>query len=260
MAKNLRITQRHRPYWLPISWMRLKKTALNNQDLYRNDAHEWWSGKHRWLRVMQNLVPIRMKFFSNVVESWEGKRVLDIGCGGGFMSEALAKQGAIVTGIDPSDLAIEAARKHAQSEGLKIDYQIGTGETLPFASASFDYVVIVDVLEHVKSVSCVINEIRRVLKPGGILLFDTINRTPLASFIYIWLGERILRIAPPGTHDPAMFIKPKEFEEILLKSKFELGAIQGIGPVGFNRRLDIIFAIIPTTAIIFIGSATKQGN
>lgn len=263
-GKEFEDYQQNMPYWLPIFWMGLskfhvrKKPVLNNQAIYSDDADEWWSGKHRWLRVMQSVVPARMKFFNSIVRNWQGKTVLDIGCGGGFMSEALAKCGAIVTGIDPSALAIEAARKHAQTEGLKIDYQIGAGEALPIASASFDYVVIVDVLEHVKSVNCVINEIQRVLKPGGLILFDTINRTPLASFIYIWLGERFLRIAPPGTHDPTMFIKPKELEEILLQYKFELGTIKGIGPVSFNHKLDIIFDIIPTTAIIFIGSATKE--
>jgi 2-polyprenyl-6-hydroxyphenyl methylase/3-demethylubiquinone-9 3-methyltransferase len=103
----------------------------NDQTIYRTYASNWWDDSQRFLRVLHNLVPARLRHFDPIIGSWDGKAVLDLGCGGGFMSEALATKGARVTGVDPSQAAIEAAQDHAQAEGLKIDYKVGTGESVP---------------------------------------------------------------------------------------------------------------------------------
>jgi 2-polyprenyl-6-hydroxyphenyl methylase / 3-demethylubiquinone-9 3-methyltransferase len=230
----------------------------NDQTMYRSYAAEWWSGKHRWLRTMHNLVPARLEYFDRVVGDWRGLSVLDLGCGGGFMTEPLAARGAKVTGVDPSEPAITAARQHAKDVGLDIDYRAGTAEAIPLPDNSVDCVVIVDVLEHVADVAAVVTEIRRVLKPGGLLLFDTLNRTRLAAFAFVFLGEDLLRIGPRGTHDPAKFIKPADLQAILTKAGFETAPVVGLGPNGLNRRFDVTFGRLRTTAFMYMGHARKS--
>ena len=108
----------------------------NDLSIYRTYAPNWWDGSQRFLRLLHNIVPARMAHFTTLVGDWTGKTVLDLGCGGGFMSEALAQEGAHVVGVDPSAPAIEAAQDHAQKDGLKIDYRVGTGERIPLEDGS----------------------------------------------------------------------------------------------------------------------------
>ena len=171
------------------------------------------------------------------------------------MAEALSVRGATVTGIDPSEAAIAAARRHAEANGLEINYQVGSGESLPFANGVFDIVVCVDVLEHVEDLKRVLFEIRRVLRPHGIFLFDTINRTRMASFLMVTIGENVIGLLPPGTHDPALFIRPEELVRKLEAAGFEAGRFVGMGPRGLNRRFDFIFGLLPTMAIQYLGQA-----
>jgi 2-polyprenyl-6-hydroxyphenyl methylase / 3-demethylubiquinone-9 3-methyltransferase len=230
----------------------------NNQSMYRTYAAEWWTGRHRWLRTMHNLVPPRLKYFDRIVNDWRGMSVLDLGCGGGFMAEAMARRGAKVIGIDPSAPAIEAAREHAEASGLDIDYRVAYGEHLPFPDRSLDCVVVVDVLEHVADPALVLDEVRRVLKAGGLVLFDTLNRTTLAAFAFVFLGEVVLRIGPRGTHDPRKFIKPPELRTMLLRKGFDVGPMAGLGPSGLNRLFDITFARLPTMSLMYMGHAVKM--
>lgn len=248
------------PYWIPrppeYNMTTTPQSTRLNHAMYDTCANDWWAGNTRWLRLLNNMVPPRLAYFSPIVGDWRGKSVLDLGCGGGFMAEPLAREGARVIGVDPSAPAIAAARRHAEEEGLAIDYRVGTGEDLPVAEDAVDIVVCVDVLEHVRDLDAVIGEIRRVLKPGGLFLFDTINRTWLSKLVYIVLGEIVLRLGPRGTHDPALFIKPEELRAKLESQKLAVAEhIGGIGPRGLNRKLDIVFGPWPTTAISFIGHA-----
>lgn len=227
-----------------------------NLAMYDTGAEDWWTGKTRWLRLLNNMVPPRLAYFTPIVGDWRGKSVLDLGCGGGFMAEPLARQGAQVIGVDPSAPAIAAAKRHAEETGLSIDYRVGTGEDLPVADNAVDIVVCVDVLEHVRDLDAVIGEIRRVLKPGGLFLFDTINRTWLSKLVIVTLGEKVLRLGPQGTHDPALFIKPEELRAKLEQQKFTVAErLGGIGPTGLNRRFDVTFGRWPSTAITYIGYA-----
>jgi 2-polyprenyl-6-hydroxyphenyl methylase/3-demethylubiquinone-9 3-methyltransferase len=177
--------------------------------------------------------------------------VLDLGCAGGFLAEALATRGPRVTGIDPASDAIEAARTHASAGKLRIGYDVGVGEALPYGDASFDAMVCVDVLEHVADLHRLLSEVSHTLHPGGLFLFDTINRNPLARLATITIAEEVLRLLPRGTHDPAMFIKPREL----------CAAMQGAGlvpgPSGLNRRFDLTFGPLPLTAILYMGIARK---
>jgi 2-polyprenyl-6-hydroxyphenyl methylase/3-demethylubiquinone-9 3-methyltransferase len=208
------------------------------------------------VRTLKNLVPGRLRWFDQHID-WHGKDVLDLGCAGGFMAEAMAKRGANVTGIDPARAAIAAARRHANAEGLQIGYDVGVGEALAYDDASFDAVVCVDVLEHVADLKQVLSEIARMLRPGGVFLFDTINRNPIARFATITIAEDLLRRLPRGTHDPAMFIKPHELRDGLEGAGLLPGQITGLGPRGLNRRLDLTFGALPVTWILFIGTARK---
>lgn len=231
----------------------------NDLTIYDKVADRWWSDDIRWVRTLKNLVPGRLKWFDRHID-WQGKDVLDLGCAGGFMAEALAERGAHVTGIDPASDAIDAARDHARAGKLRIAYDVGVGEALPYDDASFDAVVCVDVLEHVADLHRVLSEIARTMRPGGLLLFDTINRNPLARFASITIAEDMLRLLPRGTHDPAKFIKPKELRAAFQGVGLVPGPITGLGPRGLNRRLDLTFGPLPSTAILYMGIACKPAH
>ena len=228
----------------------------NNLAIYDEYADRRWSDEIRWVRTLKNMVPGRLRYFAQFTD-WAGQTVLDLGCAGGFMAEALQERGALVQGSDPAQDAIAAARRHAAAEGRDIEYQVGVGEALPYASASFDVVVCVDVLEHVQDLPKVIAEIARVLKPGGLFCFDTINRNRLASFVAVTLAESVLRLLPKGTHDPAMFIRPDELLPILEAVGLHPGELTGLGPRGINRRGDFVFGTLPLTTIIYMGTSRK---
>ncbi len=249
------------PYWLPWPRPRSSRRVIrsaqmrNDLSIYRTYAPNWWDGSQRFLRLLHNLVPPRLAYFDTIVGTWRGKTVLDLGCGGGFMAEAIARKGAAVIGIDPSEDAIRVAQAHAESEGLKIDYEVGSGESIAVADACVDCVVCVDVLEHVADLDRVLDEVQRVLKPGGVFLFDTINRTALAALVIVHLGEMIFRLLPRGTHDPAKFIRPSELRLKLQERGLAAGPFVGLGPRGLNRRLDFTFGRLPSVQIMYMGHA-----
>lgn len=228
----------------------------NDLTIYDRVADKWWSDDIRWVRTLKNLVPGRMTWFDMQID-WAGKTVLDLGCAGGFMAETLALRGANVTGIDPAAGAIDAARAHARNGGLRIGYDVGVGEALPYDAASFDAVVCVDVLEHVADLKKVLSEVERTLRPGGLFLFDTINRTPLAQLATITIAENVLRLLPRGTHDPAMFIKPAELRAAIQRAGLVPGPVTGLGPRGINRRFDLTFGPLPLTSVLYMGIAQK---
>jgi 2-polyprenyl-6-hydroxyphenyl methylase/3-demethylubiquinone-9 3-methyltransferase len=228
----------------------------NDLTIYDSVADRWWSDDISWVRTLKNLVPGRLKWFDRQID-WQGKTVLDLGCAGGFMAEAMALRGAHVTGIDPASDAIDAARAHARTTGLRIGYDVGVGEALPYDDSSFDAVICVDVLEHVADLNKVLSEVARTLRPGGVFLFDTINRNPLARLATITIAEDILRLLPRGTHDPAMFIKPHELRSAMESAGLVPGAVTGLGPSGINRRFDLTFGPLPLTAILYMGIARK---
>jgi 2-polyprenyl-6-hydroxyphenyl methylase / 3-demethylubiquinone-9 3-methyltransferase len=228
----------------------------NNLAIYDDVAQHWWSDDLRWVRTLKNMVPGRLNYFDRFID-WQGATVLDLGCAGGFMAEAMTDRGAVVTGIDPAAGAISAARAHAAATNRSIKYDVGTGEALPYPDASFDAVVCVDVLEHVADLKLVLAETARVLRPGGKFLFDTINRNPLATFATITMAEDVMKLLPKGTHDPEMFIKPRELRAALVMAGLTPGAVTGLGPRGVNRRGDFVFGQLPVTAIIYMGTARK---
>lgn len=171
-------------------------------------ARWWdWRGEMRTLHVIN---PLRVQFILEKVNHAPLK-VLDVGCGGGILSEALARHGAQVIGIDLSQQAIEVARQHAKEQGLAIEYRYQSAEALADEMPEqFDVVTCLEMLEHVPQPQVVVQACARAVKPAGHVIFSTINRTLKAFLFVIVGGEYILRLLRPGTHDYRKFIRPSE--------------------------------------------------
>jgi 2-polyprenyl-6-hydroxyphenyl methylase / 3-demethylubiquinone-9 3-methyltransferase len=185
----------------------------------------WWSGEGPFVGLHQ-LNEARVEYFRRMFGGFQGKRVLDVGCGGGLLAEALAREGAAVTGLDPSEKSLEAARAHAAKAGLRISYVRGTAESLP--DGPFDLVMAVDVLEHVADLERAVAEMARVLAAGGGLGFLTHNRTPAAFLSLIWEEEYAAHTMPEGFHDFSRFITPDELETRLRRHGLVVQEIKGV--------------------------------
>lgn len=170
--------------------------------------------------------------------AFQEQEILDVGCGGGLLCEELAHRGAIMYGIDPSPSALATAQTHTQQVGLgqNVYYQQGYAESLPYADGSFSAVICLDVLEHVDNLYATIQEIARVLAPGGIFVFDTINRTLFARIALLWVGETFFAKngLTPGMHRYSKFIKPSGLRRILMRSDLYIGELTGFMPHGFK--------------------------
>jgi 2-polyprenyl-6-hydroxyphenyl methylase/3-demethylubiquinone-9 3-methyltransferase len=160
-----------------------------------------------------------------------------------------------VVGVDPCTRGLEAGRRHARESGLNIRYLAGIGQSIPLEDDSVDRVVCVDVLEHVRDFPSVLSEIRRVLRPGGTLFFDCVNRNWFARLVVVTMAEVILRVLPLGTHDPDLFIRPDELTAHLESLGFRVSPIAGMRPVRLNRRIDFVFGLLPPRAVTYIGHA-----
>ncbi len=188
-----------------------------NNEVYRRLGHTWWDEESEFASLRFFINPVRFGYFSRVFAEERGRNAmedscLDVGCGGGFLSEEFARAGFRVTGIDPAEEALEAARAHAAESGLAIDYRVGTGEAIPFPDGSFDVVLCCDVLEHVRDLEKVIEEVARVLKPGGLFFYDTINRTFASRIVVIKAMQEWpwTAFAERNSHIWDKFIRPEE--------------------------------------------------
>jgi 2-polyprenyl-6-hydroxyphenyl methylase/3-demethylubiquinone-9 3-methyltransferase len=207
------------------------RVPRNNLAFYDQQAPRWWEATAT-IAPLNRLNPLRFQYFDRAVPPWPGLRVLDVGCGGGFTCEFLAHRGAQVWGVDQSAQCIEAAQTHAEQQALGIHYHWGVAEALPFEAAMFDVVVCVDVLEHVVDPQRAVAEMSRVLRPGGIVCFDTINRTGRSRLVMIWLLENLLRQIPVGIHDWNKFITPEELRAMLDQSGFGSVTMAGFNLFG----------------------------
>lgn len=210
-----------------------------DNELYNRPGDIWWDEDELLSMLRTMLNPARFAYFRQTLTErlkmdLQGKETLDIGCGGGLLAEEFARLGCRVTGIDPSQPSLETARAHARQSGLEIEYRQGVGEQLPFEDANFDLVYCCDVLEHVNDLKQVIAETARVLTPGGIYCFDTINRTLFSKIAAIKLLQewKATAIMPPNLHDWAQFIRPAELKRLLTQHGLEPQEMQGMTPVG----------------------------
>ena len=216
---------------------------------YERLAHTWWYDKgpfwplHRLnaLRVgyIQEQLCSHLDRDQHADTPLSGVQMLDIGCGGGLLSEAMARLGARVQGIDVAAKNITVARLHAESSGMDIDYQLITAEDLAEQGAQFDVVLNLEVVEHVADLPGFLRASCHLVRPGGILFVATINRT-LVSWLFAIVGaEYILGWLPKGTHQWQRFPKPEELETLLAEQEFQIRAAKGVRVNPFTRRFSL---------------------
>ena len=208
-----------------------------NNEIYEKDGARWWDVDNSFYTLRQSVNPVRVSYARKHLLAGNGsgpagRKVLEVGCGGGLLTEEIAKMGFVTTGIDPAEASIRTAREHALTNGLEIQYDRGSGEELPYPDNAFDAVFCCDVLEHVTDINSVISEISRVLTPGGSFIFDTFNRTFISKVVVIKLWQDWKRWAfmEPNAHVWDMFIKPAEMKELLKRNDLEPSNISGTKP------------------------------
>ena len=231
---------------------RVRPTVRGNDLTIYDQEGPWLDPESHFFRPLRRLAPARFQWLRQRIRI-QGQSVLDVGCGGGYLSTLLARSGAEVTGIDLATHALMAARKRASREGVSVEYRQADAAHIPFADHCFDMVVCTDVLVHVPQPRKVIAEMVRVLRPGGAVYFSSISRTWWAHFVMVVLAERILRIVPRGTHDSRTFISPGRLQDWLAAEGMEVTECQGIGPVGWWRGP--IFGSHPVRWVMYQGKA-----
>jgi 2-polyprenyl-6-hydroxyphenyl methylase / 3-demethylubiquinone-9 3-methyltransferase len=212
--------------------------AIDNE-MYSRQDFGWWDSDPNSTNVLLRyfINPIRYGYFVEILNQRccgdaPGRSLLDVGCGGGYLCEEFAKYGFEVTGLDPSQNTLKAARGHAAETHVSIEYQEGKAEKLPFGDSSFDYVSCCDVLEHVDSLSQTVAEIARVLKPGGLFFYDTINRTFISWLAVIKIAQDWKSTAweAPNTHEWRRFVKISELSSMMKNNGLTMQENKGIGP------------------------------
>ncbi|MFA7592731.1 MAG: bifunctional 2-polyprenyl-6-hydroxyphenol methylase/3-demethylubiquinol 3-O-methyltransferase UbiG [Thiohalobacteraceae bacterium] len=201
-------------------------------------AARWWD-PHSEFKPLHDINPLRLDYIDRL-EALRGKRVLDVGCGGGLLSEGMAARGAQVTGIDMGEAPLSVARLHLYESGLEVDYRQITAEGMADEQpGAFDIVTCLEMLEHVPAPDSVITACARLVKPGGLVVFSTINRNPKSYLLAIVGAEYVLRMLPRGTHDFRKFIRPSELDEWARAAELELCDITGMSynPLTATYRL-----------------------
>ena len=210
-------------------------------------AHRWWDPQSEF-KPLHDINPLRLDYIDQMA-GLKGKRVLDVGCGGGILSEAMAAAGATVTGIDLGDKPLKVAQLHLLEIGLSVEYRNITVEALADEQpGQYDVVTCMEMLEHVPDPASVVNACARLVKPGGKCFFSTINRNP-KSYLFAILGaEYVLNLLPRGTHDYARFITPAELARYCRRAELNTGHLIGMAYNPFTR----IYSLVADTSVNYI--------
>jgi 2-polyprenyl-6-hydroxyphenyl methylase / 3-demethylubiquinone-9 3-methyltransferase len=216
-------------------------------------AHRWWDPNSEF-KPLHEINPLRLRWIDERA-ALLGKRVLDVGCGGGILSEAMAARGAEVTGIDLSDKALKVAQLHLQESGKRVTYLHADAEELAQAQpGSFDVVVCMEVLEHIPDPARQVCACARLLKPGGHAFFATINRNPKSFLLAIVAAEYLLGLLPRGTHEYARLIRPSELSSWCRRAGLSVLAMIGMQYSPLTR----VYSLSPDTAVNYILHARGQ--
>lgn len=216
-------------------------------------AHRWWDPQGA-MRPLHDLNPLRLDWIDRTA-GLVGKRVVDVGCGGGILAEAMARKGADVLGIDLAAKLLRVAELHALETSTRVAYRQASAEQLAGeAPAGFDVVTCMEMLEHVPDPASVVTACATLVKPGGMVFFSTINRNP-KSFVFAILGaEYVLNLLPRGTHEYAKFIRPRKLAGFARSAGLDLLELRGLRYNPFTRR----FALNDDTGVNYM-MACRRG-
>jgi len=215
-------------------------------------AHRWWDQNSEF-KPLHAINPLRLGWIKCFVEL-NGKRALDVGCGGGILAEALAESGAQTTGIDLSEKALKVAELHALESGAQVNYQAISAEALALTEpASFDVVTCMEMLEHVPDPASVVRACATLAKPGATLFFSTLNRNPKSYLFAIIGAEYLLRLLPKGTHDYRKFITPSELGHFVRDAGLEIIGIKGLS----YNPITQIYSLTNDTAVNYLIATRK---
>jgi 2-polyprenyl-6-hydroxyphenyl methylase/3-demethylubiquinone-9 3-methyltransferase len=201
-------------------------------------AERWWDTQGEF-KTLHDINPLRLQFIQSYADI-AGKRIVDVGCGGGILTEGLAKLGADALGIDLSEELIDIADLHGLESGVNAHYQKISAEALARQQPeSFDHVTCMEMLEHVPDPGSIISACATLVKPGGMVFFSTLNRKPKAYLLAIVAAEHVLQMLPKGTHDYKTFIKPSELSQSARAAGLELQGMVGIEYNPFNKQFNL---------------------
>lgn len=207
-------------------------------DKFEAHAEAWWN-KEGDLKTLHDINPARLDFIKKY-SALDGKKICDVGCGGGILTESLAKTGATLTGIDLSEKAIEIAKAHAKDSDLSINYQtISVEQFAKLHPTSFDIITCMELLEHVPDPHQLIKSCAELVKENGYLFFSTLNRNLKAYLLSIIGAEYILKILPRGTHDYSRFLKPSELANAARAADLKIIATAGMSYHPFTRKCNL---------------------
>lgn len=218
-------------------------------------AHRWWDPQSEF-RPLHEINPLRLDHIDRIA-TLRGKNVLDVGCGGGILAEAMAARGARVTGIDLADKPLKVAQLHLLESGQQVEYRrIAVEELAREAPASFDVVTCMEMLEHVPDPAAVVQSCATLLKPAGHAFFATLNRNPKSYLFAIIGAEYVLNMLPRGTHDYERFIKPSELSSICRRSGLDIAGLTGMTYNPFTR----VYALGADTDVNYILDTCKPAQ
>ncbi|OAI05442.1 bifunctional 3-demethylubiquinone 3-O-methyltransferase/2-octaprenyl-6-hydroxy phenol methylase [Methylomonas methanica] len=218
-------------------------TATEN--VHPHEIHKFGSQAERWwdpngeFKTLHDVNPLRLQFIQQYADL-QGKRVVDVGCGGGILTEGLAKAGADALGVDLSEDLLDIADLHGLETGVNASYRKISAEQLAEEQpAGFDHVTCMEMLEHVPDPASIIAACATLVKPGGMVFFSTLNRVPKAWLLAIVAAEHVLKMVPKGTHDYKTFIKPSELGQMARSAGLQLQGMVGIEYSPFNKRFNL---------------------
>jgi 2-polyprenyl-6-hydroxyphenyl methylase / 3-demethylubiquinone-9 3-methyltransferase len=219
----------------------MKQANVNPAEVAKFDsaASRWWDPEGEF-RPLHEINPLRLDYIEQRAGTLAGRRVLDVGCGGGLLSEGMAVRGADVLGIDMAPAALDVAALHALETGVELEYRQQTVESLAEEQpGGFDIVTCLEMIEHVPDPASVIAACARLVKPGGEVIFSTLNRNPKAYLFAIIGAEYLLRLLPKGTHDYAHFVRPSELSGWAREAGLRLEDLTGLTYNPLTRRYSL---------------------